>query len=74
MKKARRTTKKSESYRLVKNNLKHLTFTELEQIIVFVMRYRKKRLGEEELRLIKEKEELELKLKELKNLDKKENL
>jgi len=67
-------TKKSESFRLVKNNLKHLTFAELEQIIAFAMRYRKEKLGEEELRLIKEKEELELKLKELKNLDKKENL
>ncbi|MDH6535679.1 hypothetical protein D0T51_11025 [Parabacteroides sp. 52] len=70
-------TKKETSkspFNIVKRNLKHLTFDELEEIIAYAMRFRKNKLGEEELRLIKEKEVVEQKLKGLKELDRKENV
>ncbi|MDF9828796.1 hypothetical protein [Parabacteroides sp. PF5-6] len=64
---------KKSSLSVVKSNLKRLTFDELEQVIALAMRYRKDRLGNEELRLLREKEELELKLKDLKTVDKELN-
>ena len=74
--KTKRVTKKSkkeEAYGLVKKSLKHLTFDELEDVIAWAERYRKEKLGAEELLLIKKKEELELQLKNLKEQDKKIN-
>jgi len=66
-------TSKKAPFRIVKLNLKHLTYDELNQIIALAMRYRKEKLGEEELRLIKEKEALDQRIKRLKEFDKKEN-
>lgn len=71
--KTKREGQKS-SFSIVKLNLKRLTYVELEQTIALAMQYRNGRLGNEELRLIKEKEELELKLKDLKTVDKKLNV
>jgi len=71
-KKTKREGKKAP-FSIVRSNLKRLTFDELEQVIALAMRYRKDRLGNEELRLLKEKEELELRLKGLKDVDKKLN-
>ncbi len=64
---------KSEALKLVKASLKHLSFAELEDVIALAYRYKKEKLGNEELRLIKEKEEIEQKLQELKDLDRKVN-
>lgn len=68
---ARRTANKlgkENAFVKVTDNLKLLSFRELNDAIALAMRFRKERLGEEELRLIKEKEELELRIKELKRL------
>lgn len=75
-KKTKRTQKEAKTKKplsIVKLNLKRLSYEELEQVIALAMRYRKERLGSEELRLLKEKEELELKLKDLKKTDEKLN-
>lgn len=69
----RRTNKRS-ALTLVKTNLKHLGYDELNDVIGWALKYRKEKLGEEELRLIKQKETLELKLKDLHELDQQENL
>ncbi|MDL2265190.1 hypothetical protein LJC57_00460 [Parabacteroides sp. OttesenSCG-928-G07] len=58
---------------LIKVNLKHLGYDELNDVIEWALKHRKERLGEEELRLIKQKETLEQKLKHLNELDQKEN-
>ena len=73
MARTKQTTTKKSPFSIVKINLKHLTYEELNDVIAWAMRYRKEKLGEEELRLLKEKESLDLRLKELKELDKKEN-
>ncbi|MDL2266060.1 hypothetical protein LJC57_09970 [Parabacteroides sp. OttesenSCG-928-G07] len=65
---------KESAFNQVTSNLRHLSFSELNNIIALALRYRKERIGEEELRLIKEKEELELQLKKLKEADTKVNL
>ncbi|MDH6306913.1 hypothetical protein M2459_003460 [Parabacteroides sp. PF5-5] len=65
--------KKETAYKEVKNHLKYLSFSELEDVIAYALRYKKEKLGNEELRLIKEKEEIEQKLQELKTLDNKMN-
>lgn len=65
---------KESAFNLVATNLKLLTFEDLENTIGLALRYKKEKMGEEELRLIKEKEEIELKLQRLKEADKKFNL
>lgn len=73
MKLTKTTATKKSALTLVKANLKHLSYDELNNVIEWALRYRKEKIGIEELRLIKEKENIELKLKELKDLDKKGN-
>lgn len=73
LKKRTRKVEQKSPYRIVKLNLKRLSYTELEQILELAMRYRKEKMGNEELRLMREKEELEMKIKDLKALDKKLN-
>ncbi|MDL2244899.1 hypothetical protein LJC54_05275 [Parabacteroides sp. OttesenSCG-928-J18] len=68
-----RKTAKQDPIRLVKRYLKHLTFDELGTVIAWAERYRKEKIGNEELQLIKQKEQLEQKLKELKEMDEKMN-
>ncbi|GHT29604.1 hypothetical protein AGMMS49574_06820 [Bacteroidia bacterium] len=65
---ARRAAKK-QAYDIVAKHLKHLTFAELEDVIALSYRCKKEKLGKEELRLIKEKEEIEQQLLKLKELD-----
>ncbi|MDH6534034.1 hypothetical protein D0T51_03385 [Parabacteroides sp. 52] len=65
---------KETAFNLVAGNLKHLSFEELDSSIALALRYKKEKMGEEELRLIKVKEEIELKLQKLKELDNKQNL
>ncbi|MDH6305835.1 hypothetical protein M2459_003046 [Parabacteroides sp. PF5-5] len=72
--KALKRAQREQAYELVTKGLKYLTFPELEEVIELAMRYKKEKLGKEELRLIKEKEKIELQLKELKKLDSAENL
>ncbi|MDR1881044.1 MAG: hypothetical protein LBQ78_08930 [Tannerellaceae bacterium] len=64
---------KENAVKAIKSNLKHLSFAELESFIALAQRYKKEKLGEEELRLIKEKERIEQELTELKVFDKKVN-
>lgn len=63
--------KTGTAFKEIKGNLKYLSFSELENIISLALRYKKEKLGVEELRLVKEKEQIEQKIKELKELDKK---
>ncbi len=72
-KKTSKRATKPTSLKLVKTNLKHLSYDELEEVAGLLIRYRKEKLGNEELRLIKEKEMVEQKLKSLKKLDMKVN-
>lgn len=65
---------RESAFNLVATNLKFLSFQELDNAVALAMRYRKEKMGEEELRLIKEKEEIELKLQKLKDVDTKINL
>lgn len=65
---------KDSAFLLVATNLKSLSYVELNNAIALAHRYRKEKLGEEELRLIKEKEELEFQLKKLKDADTEVNL
>lgn len=67
--KSTRKSAKPTSLKMVKSNLKHLSYDELEEVAGLLMRYRKEKLGNEELRLIKEKEQVEQRLKELKKMD-----
>jgi len=71
-KKVKKTSRKSP-IEIVKTNLKRLSYSELEKILELAKRYRNEKIGNEELRLIKEKEELELKLKNLHDKEKKLN-
>lgn len=64
---------RESAFNLVATNLKLLDFEELENSIALALRYKKEKMGEEELRLMKEKEEIELKLQKLKETDKKYN-
>lgn len=73
---AKRAAKKSgkdSAYGIIASGLKTLSYDELESVLSLALRYKKEKLGEEELRLIKEKEEIELKLEKLKALDLKIN-
>jgi len=65
---------KESAFNLVATNLRHLSFEELENVLALALRQKKEKLGVEELRLIKEKEEIELKLQKLKSLDTEVNL
>jgi aminoglycoside N3'-acetyltransferase len=65
---AKRLTKE-QAFDVVAKHLKHLSFAELEEVIALSLRYKKEKLGKEELRLIKEKEIIEQQLQKLKELD-----
>lgn len=65
---------KQNAFNLVATNLKHLSFSELTSVIGLAQHERKNKLGDEELKLIKEKEEIEQRLQKLKKLDKNVNL
>jgi hypothetical protein len=65
---------KESAFNAVASNLKFLTFDELESTIGLALRYKKEKIGEEELRLIREKEEIELKLERLKEAERKFNM
>ncbi|MDH6356430.1 hypothetical protein [Parabacteroides sp. PF5-9] len=62
---------KDASLKTMISNLNHLSFTDLEELIAYALRMRKEKMGQEELRLIKEREEIEIKIKKLKEMDKK---
>ncbi|MDH6358067.1 hypothetical protein [Parabacteroides sp. PF5-9] len=64
-----RKTGKETAYTRTLENLKLLSFDELEGVIAFAHRYKKDQMAKEELKLIKAKEEIDLKLKALKNLE-----
>lgn len=72
--KATRKAIKEQGLELVTKGLKYLSFSELEEVIALALRYKKEKLGKEELRLIKEKESIEIQLQKLKGLDNSENL
>jgi hypothetical protein len=67
------SVKRDSAFNDVKLALKYLSFRELEETIALAQRFKKEHLGAEELRLIKQKEEIEQRLIELKNLDRKIN-
>lgn len=60
---------KEQAFDIVEQHLKHLSFVELEEVVALSLRYKKEKLGKEELRLIKEKEIIEQQLQKLKELD-----
>ncbi|MDR1981470.1 MAG: hypothetical protein LBQ39_07625 [Tannerellaceae bacterium] len=64
---------KENALKVIKSNLKNLSYAELDSFIALAQRYKKEKLGEEELRLIKEKEQIEKKLIDLKSFDEKVN-
>jgi hypothetical protein len=64
-----RRAAKNQAFDTVAKHLKHLSFAELEEVVALSYRYKKEKLGKEELRLIKEKEEIEQQLLKLKELD-----
>ncbi|MDH6358595.1 hypothetical protein [Parabacteroides sp. PF5-9] len=68
-KKEARKLGKETAFSMINTNLKYLSFSELEHIIALASRMKKEKLGDEELKLIKEMEEIELRLKKLKELD-----
>jgi DUF1680 family protein len=70
--KAARRMAKSQAFEVVNKGLKHLSFQELETVIIYANRHMKEQIGKEELRLIKEKESIEQKLQDLKKLEAKE--
>jgi aminoglycoside N3'-acetyltransferase len=67
-KRARRLAK-AQAFDIVSKHLKHLSFRELDDVVALTVRYKKEQLGKEELRLIKEKEVIDQKLRKLKELD-----
>jgi len=71
--KAARRAAKENALQFVSSNLKYLSFAELEEVIALSMRYKKEKLGKEELRLIKEKEKIEQQINKLKGMDKQYN-
>lgn len=68
--KAVRKAARENAFNFVSSNLKYLSFAELEEVIALSYRFKKEKMGKEELRLIKEKEKIELQIKKLKDLDK----
>jgi hypothetical protein len=60
---------KEQAFDTIAKHLKHLSFAELEEVVALSLRYKKEKLGKEELRLIKEKEVIEQQLQKLKELD-----
>jgi hypothetical protein len=67
--KAARRLSKEQAFDTVAKHLKHLSFAELEEVIALSLRYKREKIGKEELRLIKEKEVIEQQLQKLKELD-----
>ncbi|OAV75180.1 hypothetical protein Barb7_01222 [Bacteroidales bacterium Barb7] len=57
---------RDSGFSVVISSLKQLNFEELDKVIALAARLKKEKLGEEELRLIKEKEDIELRLQRLK--------
>ena len=64
----KRQTKKNSTQSVI-NGMKGLTFSELDTVIAQALRFRKEKMGNEELRLIKEREEIEMQIKKLKEMD-----
>jgi aminoglycoside N3'-acetyltransferase len=67
--KAERRMSKDQAFDTVSKHLKHLTFAELEEVVSLSLRFKKEKIGQEELRLIKQKEVIEQQLQKLKELD-----
>lgn len=65
---------KESAFNAVASNLKFLSFDELENTISLALRFKKEKMGEEELRLIREKEEIEMKLQRLKEAEQRLNM
>ncbi|MDR1203590.1 MAG: hypothetical protein LBL58_18435 [Tannerellaceae bacterium] len=65
---------KEQAFDILSKGLKYLTYSELDEVIALAMRYKKDKLGKEEIRLIKEKEKIEQQLKKLKDIETSENL
>lgn len=57
---------RDSEFSVVISNLKQLNFEELDKVIASAVRLKKEKIGEEELRLTKEKEDIELRLRRLK--------
>ena len=72
--KAAKKVLKEQAFDVVAKGLKFLSYSELDEVIALAMHFKKDKLGKEELRLIKEKEKIELQLKKLKDIDTAENL
>ncbi|MDR1555517.1 MAG: hypothetical protein LBS88_00605 [Tannerellaceae bacterium] len=64
-----RRLSKKQPFDTVAKHLKYLSFAELEEVVALSLRYKKEKLGIEELRLIKEREVIEQQLQKLKELD-----
>lgn len=52
---------KENAFKFISSSLKYLSFAELEEVIALSYRAKKDKMGKEELRLIKEKEKIDLK-------------
>jgi hypothetical protein len=65
---------REQGFDVLSKGLKYLSYPELDEVIAFAMRLKKEKLGKEELRLMKEKEKIELELQRLKEIDAAENL
>jgi hypothetical protein len=65
---------REQGFDVLSKGLKYLSYPELDEVIALAMRLKKEKLGKEELRLLKEKEKIELELKKLKEIDAAENL
>lgn len=66
--------KTKSSLSIVKSHLRGLSYSELEDVIAWAERFRNEKVGVEELRLLKEKEKVEQKLKNLKDMDYTQNM
>ncbi|GAB6394493.1 MAG: hypothetical protein MdMp024_0805 [Bacteroidales bacterium] len=60
---------KRQAFSVVTNHLKYLSYPELEDVISLSQRFKREKLGKEELRLIKEKEMIDQRLQKLKELE-----
>lgn len=71
--KAARKTARENAFSFVASNLKYLSFAELDEVVALANRFKKDKMGKEELRLIKEKEKIEQQIQKLKEVDKSMN-
>jgi hypothetical protein len=65
---------REQGFDFLSKSLKYLSYSELDEVIALASHLKKDKLGKEELRLIKEKERIEIELKKLKDIDTEENL